>query len=168
MKQRGAANLIILVIIAIMLVGSALYFLVQNEVNDTPQITTSELENSTPTTTEPVDIAVDITASFEIYTNGTKRVFSDPRYHNLSDTVFITSDDPNQVRVKRKSIVWSEFFNSLPMELSKDCLVTGTGQEFCTNDTHQLTFTINDTPFPDALDRVINENDILKVEYSAR
>ena len=168
MKQRGAANFIIIVIIAITLVGSALYFLTQNKNSNTPQEITSELENNTSPSTEPVDIVVDFTARFEIYTNGTKRVFSDPRYHNLSDTVFINSEDPNLVRVKRKDVIWYEFFNSLPMELSKDCLVTGTGQEFCTNDTHQLTFTINNTPSPNALDMVINKDDTLIVKYSAK
>lgn len=168
MKQHGVAYLVIIIIIAITLIGSILYFFIQKESSDTPQVTITELEKITTSSTETVDNAVDYSASFEIYTNGTKRVFSDPRYHNLSDTVFINSEDPNLVRIKRKDVVWSEFFNSLPMELSKDCLTTGTGQEFCTNDTHQLKFMINDTPFPDALDRVINKDDTLVIIYSAR
>ena len=168
MKQHGVAYLVIIIIIAITLIGSILYFFIQKESSDTPQVTITELEKITTSSTETVDNAVDYSASFEIYTNGTKRVFSDPRYHNLSDTVFINSEDPNLVRIKRKDVVWSEFFNSLPMELSKDCLVTGTGQEFCTNDTHQLTFTINGTPSPNALDRVINDNDTLVIIYSVR
>ena len=51
------------------------------------------------------------------------------------------------------------------MSLSKDCLVTGSGQTFCTNKTQALRFFINGMEDPDALDREIKESDKLLITY---
>ncbi len=51
------------------------------------------------------------------------------------------------------------------MSLTKDCLVTGTKEEFCSNETKKLKFFINDLESPDALDQIIKQDDKLKVEY---
>ena len=53
---------------------------------------------------------VDFTASFEIYTNGTKRVFTQAMYHNQSNDVFIENPDPSLVHVKKASVTWAGFF----------------------------------------------------------
>lgn len=86
-------------------------------------------------------------------------------YHNLSGDVYIDPKNTNQVRVKKEGITWSNFFESLPMTLSKDCLITGTKQEFCTGSGGTLQFLINGKVDPDALDREINQGDNLLVEY---
>ena len=86
-------------------------------------------------------------------------------YHNLSSNVYISAADPSQVHVKRKGTTWADFFATLPMKLSKDCLVTGTKQTFCTNDSYKLKFFINDKENPNALDEEIKEGDIFKVLY---
>jgi len=51
------------------------------------------------------------------------------------------------------------------MELSSQCLTTGTGQTFCSNGTQTLKFYINGEFDSDALDREINEGDRLLVSY---
>ena len=126
---------------------------------------TSTLPNdqtSTPTVTPK---PTDITASFEIVTLGTKRIFTSTMYHNLSTDVYISAADPNQVHVKKEGTTWTDFFATLPMKLSKDCLTTGTGQTFCSNDSQRLKFFINDKEDPSALDKEINEGDKLLVTY---
>jgi hypothetical protein len=124
-----------------------------------------------PTSKLPVTIVTpspeptSFTASFEIYTNGTKRIFTDTKYHNLSTNVYISSPNPGTVYVKGGKVTWTDFFSTLPMKLAKDCLTTGTGQVFCTNETKSLKFFINGSEDPDALDREINSNDNLIVKY---
>lgn len=120
--------------------------------------TTSEVLSPTPQ-------IVDITAGFEIYTLGTKRIFTSSKYHNLSTDVYISASDPSQVHVKKAGITWADFFKTLPMKLTKDCLTTGTGQTFCTNNSQKLKFFINNSEDPGALDKEIKEADKLKVVY---
>lgn len=107
----------------------------------------------------------EFTTSFEIYTLGTKRIFTDSRYPNQSDEVYITASDPNGVIVKKEGITWADFFATLPMKLEKDCITTGTGQVFCTNDTNSLKFYINDSENPNALDEGIKEGNKLRIVY---
>ena len=126
-----------------------------------PTPTTFEIS---PTKTEE---KVDITASFEIYTNTTKRIFTASMYHNLSEDVYITSDNPSIIHVKKAGVTWADFFATLPMKLSKDCLVTGTKQTFCTGQEGSLRFYINDIENPEALDEIINEDNFLKVTYGS-
>src|SRR5690606_40932916 len=45
---------------------------------------------------------VDYKASFAIYTNGTFRIFKSSMYHNLDGGVFITSESPNTIHVKKQ------------------------------------------------------------------
>jgi|SRR3990172_4262048 len=113
----------------------------------------------------PTPQPTDITASFEIITLGTGRVFTASMYHNLSSDVYISMENPSQVHVKKEGITWTQFFKTLPMSLDKDCLTTGTGQTFCTNDAQTLKFYINDIENLNALDEVIEEGDHLLVTY---
>lgn len=119
---------------------------------------------NTPTVTTG-DTPIDFTAEFEIITNGTKRIFTNSMYHNQSDDVYIESSSPNTVRVKKTGIAWNDFFKTLPFSLSKDCLTTGTGQTFCTNENQTLRFILNGIETPNALSEIINPNDRLEVIY---
>jgi hypothetical protein len=106
-----------------------------------------------------------IKASFLIYTNGTKRIFNDSRYHNQSKDVFIEPSTPNEIHVKTSGIKWNDFFSTLPMKLEKDCLTTGIGQIFCTNDKYELQFYINGVKNQNALDAEIKQGDKLLVTF---
>lgn len=110
-------------------------------------------------------IPISFTSSFEIYTNGTRRIFSDSRYHNKSPEVFIESTNPSTVIVKKEGITWDDFFKTLPMSLDKVCLVTGTKQTFCNNEKGKLKFYLNNIETPDALDKEIKKDTFLKVIY---
>lgn len=124
------------------------------------------INNPPPTSTSLDSIsAADFTAKFEIYTFGTKRIFTDKRYHNLSEDVFITTDNPSQIYIKRKGVTWEDFFKTLPMKLTSQCLTTGTKQTICTNDENELKFFINEVENLNALTKEIQSNDFLKVVY---
>lgn len=119
----------------------------------------------TPLPENVVENQEPFTASFEIYTLGTKRIFTDSKYHQQSTRVYLEELDPSIVHVTTRGVTWQEFFNSLPMELDSDCLITGTGQKFCSGDTGTLTFYINGTADTRALSRPIVANDTLVVRY---
>ncbi len=121
--------------------------------------------SATPIASVSEDIKVDIKASFAIFTNGTLRIFTDPKYHNLSADVFIQSTNPNVVQVKKIGITWDDFFKTLPMSLKKECLITGTKQTFCTADDGRLRFFLNGVEDKDALDKPIANGDKLLVTF---
>ena len=108
---------------------------------------------------------VSFEASFEIYTNNTKRIFTDSKYHNQSEEVYLEATDPSTVHIRAKGITWGDFFATLPMKLTKDCLTTGTGQNFCESGGGKLGFFINDKEEPDALDKGIAPDDHLLITY---
>lgn len=106
-----------------------------------------------------------VNASFAIFTNGALRDFTNPRYHNQSKDVFIQSDNPNIIYVKKKGITWNDFFKTLPMQLSKDCLITGTGQKFCTNEDGSLKFYLNGQRDDNVLSKEIKNGDQALITY---
>lgn len=128
-----------------------------------PEIPTSGRTDQALTPTEAKE--VDYTASFEIITNGLKRDFSNSMYHELDQNVFITSDDPSKVHVKKSGITWDYFFTTLPMRLTSQCLITGTNQQFCSGENGTLRFYLNGKENPNALLEVIKEKDVLRVTY---
>ena len=148
----------ILILIPILLVAVFAYFQLQTPLPENSQ-------TLTPESLSPSEEVANFSASFNIITNGTTRIFTDPKYHNQSDDVYIESSSPNTVRVKKTGIAWNDFFKTLPMKLTKECLTTGTGQTFCTNENQTLRFVLNGIEAPDALDFEIKPNDKLEIIY---
>lgn len=104
-------------------------------------------------------------AGFTLIINGVKRDFSDPKYHNLSEDVYISADNPRVVRVKKRGSTWADFFSTLPMELSDECILTGTGQQFCTNTKSKLKFYVNGRKVNNFLERPILDTDQTLIIY---
>ncbi len=144
--------------IAVMLIGAFYLF---NSKKDNQSQNSPSPKNSSKSTSENLDY----TASFAIYTNGTFRIFTAPMYHNLSADVFIKASNPNIVHVKKSNITWDDFFKTLPFELTKDCLTTGTKQTFCNNEQFTLQFYINGIRNQSVLDQTINSGDKFLVTY---
>lgn len=147
-----AATLIILIGI----IGLNLFF-------NTPQTIQSLSQPTTQNT--PTPSVIEATASFGIFTNGTIRIFTDKKYHNLSSDVYIETDTPSVIHVKKSGITWGDFFATLPMKVTNDCLTTGTGQMFCTNTNALLKFYINGKLTPSALEKVITNGDQLVISF---
>lgn len=137
--------------------------------NPSQETTTQPLTESQPTQTVSSATApptpTNFTATFSIFTNGTKRIFTAAMYHNQSDVVYIQNPDPSIIHVTKSGTTWNDFFKTLPFSLTKDCLVTGTKQTFCSNETQKLRFYINNSEQPNALDLEIQPNDELRVVY---
>lgn len=151
---------VLLITAAVVLVGVYL-FLTQSS-----KPVTETVSPETPTVTN-TSSKVDYSASFAIFTNGTFRIFSASMYHNLSEDAYIGSSSPNIVNVKKAGITWDDFFKTLPMKLSRDCLTTGTGQTFCTGTGGTLKFYLNKTLNQNALERTINNGDQLLVTFGS-
>ena len=144
-------------LVPLILIGG---YLLLNRPTDAP----SRQEETVPAaTTAPENI--NYKATFSIITNGTTRIFTDPKYHNQSEDLFIEASNPNTVMVKKNGVTWNDFFKTLPMEITKECLTTGTGQIFCSDETKTLRFFVNDNEDKDALDKEIQNGDSLRVEY---
>lgn len=114
-------------------------------------------------TTQPKE--VDIQATFQIVTGSITRNFSNPKYHLQSPDVFIQKDNPAVVHVKKTGITWSDFFATLPMKLTKDCLITGDGETLCTENGKTLKFYLNENEEPDLLDKEIKNGDKILIKY---
>ena len=147
---------------AMLIVGAVLILGLRNSIYKSPSIENSTVnlpEVSKSTNTE------EFTASFEIYTNGTKRIFTQTMYHNQSNEVYIENPDPSVIYVKKPGITWDNFFKTLPFSLTKERLITGTKQEFCNTESKKLNFILNDQNSPNALDLEIKKDDKLTVTY---
>ncbi len=115
----------------------------------------------------PTSSAADITASFTIVTDKITRSFKAEKYHNQSGEVFITGQDPTMIHVKKTGTTWADFFETLPMELTKECLITGDGERLCDRQNGTLKFYLNDIEDKDALDKEIKQDDKLLVRFSS-
>jgi hypothetical protein len=128
--------------------------------NANPQVLPFPSPDPTPSLSKP------FTAQFMVFTHGTKRVFTDPKYHNQSTDVFLTANDPSVINVQKYGLTWEDFFSTLPFSLTTECLITGTKQTFCTNETQFLSFYLNGQLEPNALQKLIQPNDQFLVTVS--
>lgn len=147
-------------IILLLVVGGIFLILNTQIALQQPTQFTTELLTPSPTPTTK-------TARFAIYTNGTKRVFSETKYHNQSKDVFIEAGDPSLVYVTQSDVTWGDFFNTLPspLKVQNECLTIETGQTFCEDMTNSLQFYLNGEMAPDALTTEIKDGDTLLVTY---
>lgn len=120
-------------------------------------------EKPTETVTSEKTDSIESVATFGIFTNSTFRIFDDTKYFNQSEEVYM--EEANTVIVKREKTTWDEFFKTLPMKLTHECLTTGTGQIFCSNDKEKLRFFINNKENPSALNKEIKNGDVLLVSF---
>ncbi len=131
------------------------------------QVRVVEIVSDSQPVPEPSNLPeiIDFTAGFEIYTNGTKRIFNQDMYHNQSADVYLTSNNPSTIHIKKRGITWDDFFKTLPFSVTNNCLVTGTKQTFCTTVTQKLRFYLNEIENSDVLGLEIKEGDFLKIVY---
>lgn len=144
---------------ALVLVGYLIFGL---RVNTLPASTTQP--GKTGVTSMPQE-QVDYKAGFAIFTHDTFRVFTAPMYHNLSNDAYIAADNPNIVRVKKAGVTWEDFFKTLPLTLTKDCLITGMKETFCTNGNGILRFYLNGKEDTNALDKQIVNGDGILISF---
>ncbi len=130
--------------------------------------------DQTPSPAPVVEEEVNFTASFTIITGNITRSFKAEKYHHQSADVYIENPDPTIIYVKKAGITWDDFFKTLPMKLTKECLVTGDGETFCDKKDGSLKFYLqskegsphlNDVEDKDLLDREIKEDDKALIRF---
>lgn len=151
----------LLVVVLVLTALTALYLLRPKPQPEKPPSPQLKEVSDTAASPQPVDF----TASFAIFTHGTFRIFTAAMYHNRSPDVYIEAANPNLIRVKKSGTAWQEFFDTLPFKLTPDCLTTGTGETFCTNQVNELAFYLNGAKVSDALSQEIKPRDQLLVHY---
>lgn len=109
---------------------------------------------------------INIKASFTIITGNITRSFKAEKYHNQSSDVYIESIDPTIIHVKKTGVTWDDFFKTLPMTLTKDCLITGDGETLCDGKGGTLIFYLNSFETPDLLDKEIKDGDKVLIQFS--
>lgn len=145
-------------------VGSVIFF---NRPSGTGDDTLVYHTENSPTPSPAIEQPTNITASFTIKTGNITRIFKAEKYHNQSEDVYIEASDPTVVHVKKQGITWADFFNTLSMKLTKDCLTTGDGETFCNNQGGTLKFYLNDLEDPDLLQKPIRQGDKALIIFSS-
>lgn len=148
-------KILAVVIAAIVIVGGVFFF--SKSGSDSPA---TPSPSPSPTTQE-----INITASFTIITDSITRSFKAEKYHNQSSDVYITEKDPTQVHVKKTGITWSDFFETLPMEITRECLTTGDGETFCNKKDGTLKFYLNNVEDNELLDKKIGNGDSILIKF---
>lgn len=113
----------------------------------------------------PQNETVNIKASFTIVTGSITRSFKAENYHNQSPDVYIENPDPTIIHVTKTGIIWHDFFKTLPMKLTKDCLRTGDRETLCNGKGGALKFYLNDVETPDLLDKEIRDGDKVLIKF---
>lgn len=108
---------------------------------------------------------VNIKASFTIVTGNITRSFKAEKYHNKSSDVYIESPDATIVHVTKKGITWDDFFQTLPMKLTKECLITGDGETLCNGKNGTLQFFLSGVETPNLLDQEIKDGDKTLIKF---
>jgi len=158
-------NKILYLLIGLVILGLASYYVFVKSSNNKLLQTQSNLRITSAPTPNP---NVDYHAAFAIFTNGTFRIFTASMYHNRSVNVYIENPNPNIIYIKKRETTWSDFFSTLPMKLTKECLTTGTKQMFCTSNSSTLKFFLNGMRDDNLLDREIKDGDKALISYGPK
>lgn len=150
---------LLVIVVAVFLIAGLLFF----NRTQTQNIVTQHTTSLSPSVNQETNII----ASFTIITDNITRSFKALKYHNKSQDVYIESSDPSVVHVKKSGITWDDFFNTLPMKLTKDCLITGDGEELCHNKNGTLEFFLNDIKDPNLLDKEIKEGNKALIKFTS-
>lgn len=138
-----------------------------NNVNKKPKENTSQIQNQTVQPPQIEEEKINYLTGFAIFTNRLKRSFANSKYYNLSKRVYIKADNPNIVHVEKRGVTWDDFFKTLPMRVTYDCLTTGDGEIFCTNEKESLKFYLNGRKVDNFLDREIKDGDRALITFGS-
>ncbi len=86
-------------------------------------------------------------------------------YFNRSEVAYIEASNPGRVVIAKEGVTWGQFLSTLPFSINQNCIVTGTKETICSNQTQKLTFYINGEQTADALTRSIKQGDNLSIRY---
>lgn len=165
MRYNGLVTKVILIILILLAIVGGIFVWQRQR---------SKLTNATSLIqnipTQTAEEKTHIHAAFIIFTNGTKRIFTDSKYHERIPEAHLHVSSPSVIHIHAGGITWQEFFDSLPspMKVTAECLTTGTGQRFCTKGESDLKFYLNGQRAQQSiLNQEIRDNDMLLISYGS-
>ncbi len=162
-ENMNSSRRIAIIIVTFLILGFFGVLVFNQQPNIGKQVQQQKISTDPLTASQPQ--IVDKQATFAIFINGTSRVFTAPKYHNLSPDVYIEAGNPNVIHIKKAGVTWNHFFSTLPFKLTNDCLTTGTNETFCTGSKGELKFYLHGERKEKVLDEEIQSGDKLLVTY---
>lgn len=125
-------------------------------------------------TTHPIgtshDSVVHVHGDFQMYIGDNRIRFTDEKYQSSTAHTHHASlhfHDGNDEVIHRhaNNVTFSEFFDSIGMTLTNDCLTMDTGVKHCTVDNNKLLLLVNGKPVPDIRSYIFAEEDRILLYY---
>jgi hypothetical protein len=116
------------------------------------------------------DTEVHVHGDFKLYIGDERIRFTDPKYQSTPEHTHHVSlhfHDGNDEVIHRHAdnVTLSDFFSSLDMSLTNECLTLSNGEDYCTNETETLMLLINGERTLNVTEYIINEEDRILVYY---
>lgn len=111
--------------------------------------------------------AVDWQAGIAIFVNGLPINLRDGKYHNLSEKAFLTNQNPGVVFIKKTDVTWGDFFKSLNIGLTQDCVFQGSREQLCEDELNSIKYFVNGQRIYSPFSRVISDSDRMLVSYGS-
>lgn len=154
------------ILLVLMLVVTTV-FLVMHTSATQLQRAQAKLDEQTRREDEMTYSKQDFTAHYLIFTNGTQRILTGRRYYLQSPDVYLTSQSPTTLHLRKKGVTWEMFFKSISLNLNSTCLVISEQQQFCANGANQLRFYINGVKVSDFFTREIHDGDRAMISFGS-
>lgn len=126
------------------------------------------VDNTSPTSPDvfPAPLRdVDHTASLTVVIDGIPFNLTKDIYINQSEKIFLDSKFPGIIRVKKAPLVWQDFFDSVPIDVSKNCLTLDIRSSYCRTESKELKMFLNRIRVDTLLDKPVTDGDQILLSY---
>lgn len=109
-------------------------------------------------------------ANFAVVVNGKAFDFSSDQFQSteqkeLNTTVHLHNKRGTLLHVHKENSTWQEFFQSLGMDLTKDCFIESKTTKYCSNDSQKLSLVLNGTKLTEWENMPVRDLDRLLIAY---
>ncbi len=116
------------------------------------------------------DTEVHVHSDFKLYIGDERIRFTDAKYqstpeHTHHATLHFHDGNDEVIHRHANEVTLSDFFASLGMKLTNECLTLDTAVEHCTNETEQLFLIVNGERITNITDYIIGEEDRILVYF---
>ena len=107
-------------------------------------------------------------AVFAVILDGEKIDFSQNRYQVQSSFIHVEGGDGTTLHRHATDVPFSEFLDSVRMDIQNDCFIRDDGEVFCDDGVNQLRYFVNGQEVDSILDYVIEEEDRILIIYGSQ
>ncbi len=116
------------------------------------------------------DTKVHVHGDFRMYLNDERIRFTDAKYQSSAEqthhaTLHFHDGNDEVIHRHADGVTLTDFFNSLGMTLTNDCVTMDTSIEYCTNDTDTLLLIVNGERVTNVTDYIFSEEDRILLYY---